>query len=59
MGSSLNEARELLAINIPITFSLIPGLPKVKAVAELADSAGQEVMVHLPMEPHGYPEAEA
>jgi hypothetical protein len=56
MGSSLNEARELLAINIPITFSLIPGLPKVKAVAELADSAGQAVMVHLPMEPLGYPE---
>jgi len=56
MGSSLNEAKELLAINIPITFSLIPGLPKVKAVAELADSAGQAVMVHLPMEPLGYPE---
>lgn len=56
MGSSLNEARELLAINIPLTFSLIPGLPKVKAVAELADSAGQAIMVHLPMEPLGYPE---
>lgn len=56
MGSSLNEARELLAINIPITFSLIPGLPKVKAVAELAESAGQDIMVHLPMEPQGYPE---
>jgi hypothetical protein len=48
MGSSLNEARELLAINIPLTFSLIPGLPKVNAVAELADSAGQTIMVHLP-----------
>lgn len=55
MGSSLNEARELLAINIPITFSLIPGLPKVKAIAELVDSAGQEIMVHLPMEPQDYP----
>jgi polysaccharide deacetylase 2 family uncharacterized protein YibQ len=56
MGSSLQEARELLAINIPLTFSLIPGLPKVKGVAELAASARQEVMVHLPMEPQGYPE---
>jgi len=56
MGSSLNEARELLAINVPLTFSLIPGLPKVNAVAELAHSAGQAVMVHLPMEPLGYPE---
>lgn len=56
MGSSLKEARELLAINIPLTFSLIPGLPKVKGVAELAGSAGQAVMVHLPMEPQGYPQ---
>jgi len=56
MGSSLNEARELLSINIPLTFSLIPGLPKVTAVAELAESAGRAVMVHLPMEPQGYPQ---
>lgn len=56
MGSSLNEARQLLAINIPLTFSLIPGLPRVKEVAALAGSAGQEVMVHLPMEPQGYPQ---
>lgn len=55
MGSSLNEARELLSINIPITFSIIPGLPKVKSVADAADAAGQEVMVHIPMEPLGYP----
>jgi len=56
MGSNLNEARELLAINIPLTFSLIPGLPKVAAVAELATAAGQTIMVHLPMEPQGYPQ---
>lgn len=56
MGSSVQEARELLAINIPVTFSIIPGLPKVKAVAELAGKAGQAVMVHLPMEPQGYPQ---
>lgn len=55
MGSSLNEAKELLSINIPLTFSIIPGLPKVKSVADAAHSAGQEVMVHIPMEPLGYP----
>lgn len=55
MGSSLNEVRELLSINMPLTFSIIPGLPKVKGVAEAAASAGREVMVHLPMEPQGYP----
>jgi polysaccharide deacetylase 2 family uncharacterized protein YibQ len=55
MGSSVTEARELLSIDIPITFSIIPGLPKVRGVADAADSAGREIMVHIPMEPQGYP----
>lgn len=55
MGSSLNEARELLSINLPITFSIIPGLSHVKSVADAASSAGRDVMVHIPMEPLGYP----
>ena len=55
MGSNLQEARELLAINIPLTFSIIPGLPKAKGVADVARGAGMKVMVHLPMEPQGYP----
>lgn len=55
MGSSLGEVRELLSINIPITFSIIPGLPKARGVADAADSAGREIMVHIPMEPQGYP----
>lgn len=55
MGSSLNEARALLAINMPMTFAIIPGLPKVKSVAAAAKSAGRDVMVHIPMEPQGYP----
>jgi polysaccharide deacetylase 2 family uncharacterized protein YibQ len=55
MGSSLSEAKELLSIDIPLTFSIIPGLPKAKSVAAAARSAGLEVMVHIPMEPKGYP----
>lgn len=56
MGSSLREARELLAIGVPLTFSIIPGLPQVTAVVGAAAAAGTEVMVHLPMEPQGYPQ---
>ena len=55
MGSSLSEARELLSINIPITFAIIPGLAKVTSVAEAAASAGRDVIVHLPMESQEYP----
>ena len=55
MGSSLKEANELLSIGIPITFSIIPGLQKAKGVAEAAKASGHDVMVHIPMEPQGYP----
>ncbi len=56
MGAGMQEARELLAIGLPITFSVIPGLPKDRAVAELAHQQGGRVMIHMPMEPQGYPE---
>lgn len=56
MGSSMKEVRELLAIRIPLTFSIIPGLAKGKAVAEAAHREGYEVMLHIPMEPVGYPQ---
>ena len=55
MGSSMQEVRSLLAIDIPITFSVIPGLARAKGVAEAAHDGGREVMVHMPMQPKGYP----
>jgi polysaccharide deacetylase 2 family uncharacterized protein YibQ len=54
MGNSLDEANALIAINIPLTFSVIPGLPKSRSVAETAHGRGVQVMVHIPMEPRGY-----
>ena len=54
MGSSLHEAETLLAMDVPLTFSIIPGLAKGRAVAEAAHRKGCEVMVHIPMEPKEY-----
>ena len=56
MGAGIQEARDLLAIGLPVTFSVIPGLPKDRAVADLAHQRGGRVMIHMPMEPQGYPE---
>lgn len=53
MGSSRHEAEQLLKIGVPLTFSLIPGLAHVRDVAEAAHRRGEEVMVHIPMEPQG------
>lgn len=56
MGKGVQEVRSLLDIGVSLTFAIIPGLPKVRQVAEEARKRGQEVMIHLPMEPKGYPE---
>ena len=55
MGSSMKEVQELAAINMPLTFAIIPGLPKAKAVADYAHARGRDVIIHIPMEPQGYP----
>lgn len=55
MGTSMQELQALLSIKLPLTFSVIPSLAHAKGVAEAAHGAGAQVMVHMPMEPEGYP----
>lgn len=55
MGSSMREVDAFLSIGLPLTFAVIPSLGRAKAVAEAAHGAGAEVMLHMPMEPEGYP----
>ena len=56
MGSSMEEARTFMSMKTPLTFAIIPGLAKDSQVAEAAHAQGYEVIVHLPMEPQGYPQ---
>lgn len=56
MGKGMQEARSLSDIGVPVTFAIIPGLPKVRQVAQEAQRRGIETIIHLPMEPKGYPE---
>lgn len=44
-------AGELLAIDAPITFAVLPGLARSAAFVEAARARGHEVLLHLPMEP--------
>ncbi|MBE0595908.1 MAG: divergent polysaccharide deacetylase family protein, partial [Desulfuromonadales bacterium] len=55
LGRDLATARSLLAIDLPITFAILPGEPQATALAQLAHRHGREVLIHLPMEPQGYP----
>lgn len=57
MGSSMQEARSLAGIGVPLTFSIIPGLARYREVASFAAaSSGIETMIHIPMQPKGWPQ---
>jgi polysaccharide deacetylase 2 family uncharacterized protein YibQ len=56
MGTSLQEVKTLMGMGIPLSFSVIPGLAKAAEVANFAHQQGYQVMIHLPMEPEGYPQ---
>lgn len=55
LGRSLPQARKLLALEQPVTLAVLPGEPHATAVANAAHAASREVMLHMPMEPQGYP----
>jgi hypothetical protein len=54
-GEENSIARELLTWDIPITFSILPFVPHAKRLASEAHQKGREIILHVPMEPHGYP----
>lgn len=56
MGSRVSEARLLAAIKVPLTFAIIPGLHADKEVAAYAATNKIETMIHVPMQPKGWPE---
>jgi hypothetical protein len=55
LGRSTYTADLLIAMSQQVTFSILPGEPHAAEVADLAHAAGREVMLHVPMEPQGYP----
>jgi len=55
LGRDLAAADRLLATNEAITFSILPFLPHSQETAERVHAAGEEVLLHLPMEPQAYP----
>ncbi len=58
LGRNLGVGRALLAIDLPVTLSILPGQAHSAGLAELAHRHGREIMVHLPMEPQAYPVAD-
>jgi hypothetical protein len=55
LGMDNQIAQEILRWDVPLTFSVLPFTPYSKTLAQQAHQKGKEVILHLPMEPHGYP----
>jgi len=58
MGMNLEIARQFAALPQALTFSVFPYAPHAREVAALLRSHGKQVMLHVPMEPHGYPDVD-
>lgn len=56
MGYDLVLARAFASLGIPVTLSVLPMAPCTGDIAREAGRNGRELMLHLPMEPKGYPE---
>ncbi|MCM2264520.1 MAG: divergent polysaccharide deacetylase family protein [Desulfuromonadales bacterium] len=55
LGRGLKQPKQLLAIRQPVTFAILAIEPHATEVARMAHAAGREVMLHVPMEPQGFP----
>ena len=56
IGYDLAPLNELLELDAPITFAILPHLPHSVDAAEILHREGKEILLHLPMEPLAYPE---
>jgi len=51
-GYNKTALEKALALKIPLTFAILPGLPYSKTISESAHAKNHEIILHLPLEPH-------
>jgi len=56
LGNDFEAVRRLAGLEEPVAGAVLPGLPGSAQAARALQRAGKEVILHLPMEPRGYPE---
>jgi len=56
LGHDRRLAQKFIAIDGPLSFSVLPYGTFSKRIAKKVHQAGRELLLHLPMEPKGYPE---
>lgn len=55
LGFDNNMAILFMGLDLPLSLSILPLAPYTKSIAHEANKRGRELLLHLPMEPKGYP----
>jgi uncharacterized protein len=58
IGYDRHIADQLMALDVPLTFSFLPYGPFSQSILSQARTRGFEIMLHLPMEPSEYPQVD-
>jgi uncharacterized protein len=58
IGYDRHMSELFLSLDAPLTFALLPHSPFGRAFLAKARAAGQEIILHLPMEPNEYPDVD-
>jgi polysaccharide deacetylase 2 family uncharacterized protein YibQ len=58
IGNDRVIARELMNLPVPVTLSIFPYAPYAQEIAKEAEARHYPIMMHIPMEPEGYPAEE-
>ena len=56
IGFDLRIVEKLAGLPAPVAIAILPYTPHAVEAARLFHAAGKEILLHLPMEPHSYPE---
>jgi polysaccharide deacetylase 2 family uncharacterized protein YibQ len=55
LGTDKQIAEEFLRLDASLTFSILPFQSHSRRIAQKAHAKGREIILHLPMEPRGFP----
>lgn len=58
LGWDLETALALLALDVPLSFAILPWSPYQPDLVQEASRRGRDILLHLPMEPYGYPDVD-
>ena len=58
LGYQRQMALDFIALNLPLTLSFLPQAPFAREMADKAVLQGKEILLHLPMEPKGFPKTD-